>query len=245
MSTILSYTCLFAAIFQLSSAAVPFQVCKRTDPKLAECLKPAIENALILLENGLPEYGIPSIQPISVESWMVPARPPLVYDQKFRNSKFYNYPLTKIEDLSINIDDPNIFIGFTAHNHNVSYETEFEFDGAIIDGEDLSCSGDLTYIYNEMEFQLNFTGTEVTIGGDKKINITNVDMNVISMERFFTEFRGKDTERVAKLSKFYHNNAQYLVAKEKDVYEKAYANIFKDVANDVLSKFSFDSLFPK
>ncbi|KAK5638176.1 hypothetical protein RI129_012471 [Pyrocoelia pectoralis] len=240
-----SYVCAFVVILQGCFALVPFQVCSRRDPNFSNCLKLAIEDALLILENGLPEYNIPSIQPIRISSWMVPAKLPLTYDQVFTNSEFFNYPLTVIKNVTAKIDDSNFFLDLTAHNPEIVCESNYKFDNAIINGEDLSSEGKLVFIYRNMEFRFNLTGTIVSNGGGKNIEITGAGIDIKSMERFSIKFNGSDTEKLEKLNKFYHDNAQNLVDTELDVYEKAYAAIFKDIANTIFSKFSFDTLFPE
>lgn len=57
-SSIISKLFFFSASF--------LKVCHRTDPKLNDCLKQSVENLKPFLKTGIPEFGIPSCEPLEI-----------------------------------------------------------------------------------------------------------------------------------------------------------------------------------
>ena len=218
--------------------SVPFQVCKLSDPGINKCMKSAIQSALPLLRDGLPEYEIAPIEPIVIPEWIVPARPPLNYEQKHKNWIIHNFAGSTVKDAQIHFNNADFFLTIIAHNPEISARLEYQYDNAILDGIDVSSTGFFSYTYNGVELQIDFHGKI-----EKQIRFTEAKLRIISIEKFNSKFESNETEKIKVMVNYYNENAQYLVATEKRGYEMSYANALMAIANNVFSKFPAEKLF--
>ncbi|KAB0799913.1 hypothetical protein PPYR_07793 [Photinus pyralis] len=235
-----------AFVFSFTSASsVPFQVCKRSDANFNNCLKDAINGALQLLENGLPRYGIESIQPIKMGSWEAPGSPPLAFTQQFQNARVYNFPFSTIENLTLHLDERNFSLEMFGHNQAIVARMSYKFDNAIVDGDDLSSQGFLSYSYWDIDLWVQLVGSVIESEGTKIINITDSDMTLTRIKDFGVEILSNETERAKRLTKFVVDNTEYVLETDKRGYEIGYANSFKTIANQIFQRFGVDVLFPQ
>lgn len=51
-------------MFRVNFAAEFLHVCRRNDPKINDCIKESVEHLRPYLKSGVPEYAIPSLEPL-------------------------------------------------------------------------------------------------------------------------------------------------------------------------------------
>lgn len=243
-SKLLLFSLLYNTILCLYNS-IPFHLCRQSDENLNECLRFAIQNGLALLGNGLPQYQIPSIQPIIIPEWIIPAGPFLNYTKKYTNWKLYNYHQTIIKHVKVHIDDVQFCLVISTLNKEIIGVTEYNFKNAFIDGVDVSGQGSYRYIYNDIEFEITFKGKTVQGTNKERILYVNTNMTTKGIRIFHSEFRSNNSERAIVLSNYFNRNWPKFLLSEKGPYEMAYGNAIQSLANSVLSKFSFDDLFPQ
>ncbi|XP_045467271.1 protein takeout-like [Harmonia axyridis] len=126
-----SFTCFSLLLFELvSSEKLPddFKKCSMKD---TECLKDAIQDALPKLENGIPNLGVPSLDPLYIGEMVIGAGANAVdVVQRFENAELIGLSKSKINDLMFDIDKGKISIKFIAPVAHLN--TSYKIDGKIL-----------------------------------------------------------------------------------------------------------------
>ncbi|KAK4875931.1 hypothetical protein RN001_012353 [Aquatica leii] len=221
-----------------------FQICERSDPKLNECLKEAIQKAFLYIENGVEKFKIPSMQPLELESWTVKATKSLPFDQQYKNGELYNYSTSKIEQVQAIINDDNFSIYINGHVPIVKFSGQYQYDNAVFYGENLTGNGTLLFIEYGNVFLVNMTGRVNRNGNKPTLEIVSVsledtvEMMDINIDRLHVELSAQSSDHLSKHWGVIFNELAV-------GYSEMYAFAFKTIANTIFSQLDYDKLFPK
>lgn len=221
-----------------------FQVCKRSDSKLNECLKGAIQKALKFIENGVDKFNIPSMQPLEIESWTVKGTDVVPFEQKYKNGQLYNYATSSIDRVQAIINDDNFSIYINGHVPIVKFSGQYQYDNAVFYGENLTGNGTLLFIEYGNVFLVNMTGRVNRNGNKPTLEIVSVsledtvEMMDINIDRLHVELSAQSSDHLSKHWGVIFNELAV-------GYSEMYAFAFKTIANTIFSQLDYDKLFPK
>ncbi|XP_044764568.1 circadian clock-controlled protein daywake-like [Coccinella septempunctata] len=141
------------SINTLNIAADTFKKCSRKD---AACLKDAIQDAFPKLKDGIPELGVPSLDPLHLGNMVIGAGGQAVgVVQKYQDAEFYGLSNSIIDDFIFDIDGGKIALNFTAPvaYFNASYELNGKILVLPIVGHG-QCSFTLVGSHGDIDFKI-------------------------------------------------------------------------------------------
>ncbi|KAF5284179.1 hypothetical protein FQR65_LT00179 [Abscondita terminalis] len=241
----LTISCFLAFCLVLTAATfLDFKICKRSDPKIDDCLKNAIQLALSVLEKGVPELEIPPMQPISVPKWVVHSIGILNFEEYYENIVCYNHASSTINFVESKISDDRFWIRVQGYNPEIRFVADYVFKDAVVNGINISSSGNVAYSHYGYNFELVMSGSVTEDKGFKQLTITESSVNMTA-ENFVIVYKNENLDLSKRMSEFLTNNWSKLFDVVKYQFAAIYAEAYKKLANLVFSKVDFDELFPK
>uniref|UniRef100_A0A182YT30 Hemolymph juvenile hormone binding protein n=1 Tax=Anopheles stephensi TaxID=30069 RepID=A0A182YT30_ANOST len=110
-----------------------FEKCHRSDPSFDQCLRSAVNGAILLLKNGLPEFGILPLDPLAVDSLVIEQgepSSPIKLKQHFTNVRLSH--LTESNILKYRTDLKKLIIKAEAITPQIQFVGNYTMDGRIL-----------------------------------------------------------------------------------------------------------------
>ncbi|XP_031358809.1 uncharacterized protein LOC116182414 [Photinus pyralis] len=219
------------------------QVCKRSSSNLNDCLKSAIESALPVLKDGLPEFGFPSLEPIKMDKWNIEPQPPLHFTKRYENIEMYNHWASQIKDVSCAIGEKDFSLKIKGYNPKIKLESDYEFVNSSFAGIDVSGKGKATYDHSGYDFDLTMRGEIVQKGGDDYLTLSSANL-VMTAEKFSINFKSDNAQRDNLINTFGGLHGVIMFPLVKHDYEMMYAEAYRKLANIILDQVPYNNLFP-
>ncbi|KAB0792592.1 hypothetical protein PPYR_14551 [Photinus pyralis] len=223
-----------------------FPKCKRSDPKLNDCMKTAIEGALKLMEKGLPEFKVEPIQPITVPSLTIgQGKGPVQVVQNYENFKIYNLPSAKVADLSSRLSDSEFKMNITFLFKEVYLASQYKLNGKIlllpIVGE-----GDCTIKLMNAKVPMEMVGRFFEKKGVKYAEISDIKVHLggDKVEFDFKNLFNGDPRLGPEMNRILNENWKEIFDDVKYAYDEAFGAIFKNIVNLIVRKVPYDELLP-
>ncbi|KAL3271592.1 hypothetical protein HHI36_022067 [Cryptolaemus montrouzieri] len=105
---------LFYSIFSCGLASelpVDLQRCSLKD---LTCLKAAVQDALPKLKDGIPELGVPSLDPLKIAKMSIGSGNIIQLVQNYENFELIGLSTVTLNELSFDLDKGKLFLGITA-----------------------------------------------------------------------------------------------------------------------------------
>ncbi|KAF5281611.1 hypothetical protein FQR65_LT02931 [Abscondita terminalis] len=222
-----------------------FKICKRSDPNLNDCLKDAIQIALPLMEYGIPEFGVPSIQPIEIPIWTTKKDPStMTFEQTYSDIKIYNLAGSKVNSVESTITDTDFFLNLKLYNSLIKFTAKYDFKEAIVADKDLSGNGYALFVDIGNNFDMNITGS-VTQNADKSIlEVKSVDL-LIESDHIDVNLKHSHFELNKANSEHLNKNSKLLFKLLNRGYHDMIVDDVKLICNSIFSQVDFNQLFPK
>ncbi|KAF5281610.1 hypothetical protein FQR65_LT02930 [Abscondita terminalis] len=221
-----------------------FKICKRSDPNLNDCLKDAIQEALPLVESGTPEFGIPSMNPVKVPSWIVKKKPPLLtFEQIYSDLEVHHLTKAKVNSVQAVISDNDLFLQLKLYNPLIKFITKYDYKDAVLMEQNITGQGYATFLNIDSQMEVNISGRvvpktdktvleEITVVLD--VEVDHVDTN---LEHFHFEFDRNNSEHLNKYSKLFTELSRG--------YFDMIINDIILVSNSIFQQIDYNLLFPK
>ncbi|KAK5638510.1 hypothetical protein RI129_012805 [Pyrocoelia pectoralis] len=169
----------------------------------------AILNGVNLTSKGIieyvyciPEYNIPSMNPIRIPEWVVKRGEVLTFDQVYTNVELHNYSYVTIKEVRSKINDKEIYLHLKCLGPStMEVKCDYRYDNAVLEGVDVSSTGIMDYTYYEHEFDVNFFGEIRKNGNDDYMFIRKVEVNMTNIESFHIKYTSENTAASAILTK--------------------------------------------
>ncbi|KAB0790984.1 hypothetical protein PPYR_02784 [Photinus pyralis] len=221
------------------------QFCSRSDPNLNKCLQVAIQSALVTLQRGIKEYGVPSIEVFSVPAYTVKSDPPIHFDQSETDIRISGHLESEIKDVDAKIEDSDFSLTLTVLTKKLTYLSNYDYKDAIIDGVDMSGKGKKDVIGDNFQFTVTFTGVVDQKGGERYLQITQASIVDVMLDMVHFSYGSTEDRSGELLTNYLTKNMKSILAKESKKYMVVYEEAYKTGANAVFSKIPYDVLFPK
>ncbi|KAB0791271.1 hypothetical protein PPYR_03071 [Photinus pyralis] len=236
----------FASVHSQTDILGQLHICKRSDPKLNDCLKSSIKGALKILASGVPSLKIPSIDPIEVERWTIHASDVLPYEQYYENLNLTGYSDIEIEDVYTNVGDEYFSIHLMCSAPKLLVQGDYAYYLVRpTKGEDLSSQGTVEYKYDAHKFFVKFDGDIIKKGGVEYSEIIRTDFSMVRLRSFEMTFQ-TDHQRIGdKLGELVNGGTRKLATINMGEYEEMYAAAFQRIANAVFASNPSEKLLPK
>ncbi|XP_063991762.1 uncharacterized protein LOC135170141 [Diachasmimorpha longicaudata] len=217
------------------------QICGRKNPKLNECVKNSVESLRQKLREGMPEFGIPSVEPLEIPAGIDIAESE-AFQASARNVKVYGISDFDIKSNDLNIEkktlDLNLFfkkLRFEG-DYNVSARIIVPINAVgpiVIDAEDVLAKASLTF-----EFKDKKDGPHMVFTSMKcKITIGNYESRYIPTP-------GQDSTFAEAVNSVLNGSKQEIISSISSSIEKATSEKVLNLGNRVGKRFTFDQLMP-
>ncbi|CAK9807226.1 Circadian clock-controlled protein daywake [Anthophora plagiata] len=233
------------AIFGVTSALdLPdfLQVCKRNDPNMAECIKNSINNFKPYLKSGLPDYKIPSLEPLFLNELLATTGGTI--KMKLRNLLVHGASDFNIRRLKASLETYSFIAELDLPK--LSIEGEYDVDGKLI----------LLVIRGSGPMSANFTNCRGLVrlqmamkkgpDGEDYLNVSDlktkisVGGGVLNLQNLF----GGDPVLGEAINMAINNNFDAFIKELAPSLENAISNTFTNIANSILSLYTYNALFP-
>ncbi|KAK4878664.1 hypothetical protein RN001_011170 [Aquatica leii] len=201
---------------------------------------------LINLLLGLPEFNVPRIDPIDVESLVIGEGTGAVHlTQNYKNVKIYGLTTSVIESVEFKGNDGDITLVTIGKVPELRLEADYDINGKIlvmpVVGEG-KCTIKLEEVNTTMTIKAKpFHKKGVTYSSIEEFLVT---MAPKKMETIFENLFDGDAAMGAEMNKLINDNWVEVFSDVKNGYEEAFGLIFKNVANQIFKKVAFNDMFP-
>ncbi|XP_031356968.1 circadian clock-controlled protein-like [Photinus pyralis] len=241
---LLSLCCLVASSLALQLPS-DFPKCKLGDPKMNECLMEAVFGGIRVMEKGMPEFQLESIQPITVPSMSIGGGTGAVQVvQRYKNFQIFNVAKGRTESVDSSITDREFKLSMVMHLEDVDIVSQYKLNGSVL----------LLPIFGEGEVKITMTNTKVPfelIGevaekkGTKYADISSVKMDLNPAKVVFdfkNLFKG-DPRLGPEMNNILNENWKEIFNDVKHGYNEALSAVAKNIANQIFRKVPYDDLF--
>ncbi|XP_025268450.1 protein takeout isoform X2 [Camponotus floridanus] len=226
----------------LSSSS--FKLCKRSDPKVLECIANAARDAVISLAEGLKDFKILPIEPLTINSVKIgETQGSVSLKQEYQNVKLHG--LTKgLQIYNYQIDWDNLIFKSLAFNPQVDFVADYKIEGKIlllpIQGEgrcnitmyNLTTTSDIRFEKFQKDGETYLRAIKYLVTLTPKHITLHFD-NIMSGNTFLDE----------EINKFINTNADVLFKELQAAYEETFGLIFTKITNDIFTRVPMNKIF--
>ncbi|XP_060533718.1 uncharacterized protein LOC132706405 [Cylas formicarius] len=220
-----------------------FRKCKINSQDADACLSVAIEDAVKEIKSGVPEFGIPQIDPLKVDSLSVDAGVGAVhFAQHYKNLVVTGFGEFKVNQSHLDLDNGNLTF-WTIHP-KIEQRSDYDIDGKILmlpmkgNGP---CTLTLTnvLITNEILFDTEPKDSEVFLHVQRytmRVHPTRANFN-------FENLFGGNKMLGDNINDLLNREWEVILADIKGGYELYYSTLFQDWAGKIFDRTPIDQLF--
>ncbi|KAK9888499.1 hypothetical protein WA026_000749 [Henosepilachna vigintioctopunctata] len=221
------------------------KICRRTDPNLEECIKQAVHTLKPLLAHGIPEFDIPSCEPLYISEVVLDQGSGAVsVNSSYRDIKVYGPSQFTLKQVKINLERNRIRL--KVHIPSLYLVSKYTMEGRIL-MMPIAGSGNCYGNYTNIDASVTIQGQKIKKDGEIYFNIKDfhVDFNIghasIQLDNLFNG----DKELGEAMNLFLNENWKNVANEIKPVLEDTIASIFKKFSNKIYHKYPLSVLLPK
>ncbi|XP_024876958.1 protein takeout-like [Temnothorax curvispinosus] len=237
---------LIAVIASTTALDLPsnFKTCKKSDPKVLECIADAVKDAVVSLAKGLKSFKILPIDPLVVDSLKIgESQGSVSLKQEYRNVKIYG--LTKdLQVYNYTIDWDNLIFRSESFNPQVDFVADYKLDGKIlllpIRGEG-KCNISIHDLITKHEIHYE----KFQKDGETYMRSTKYMVNFIPKHvslHFDNLFNG-DNILGEQMHRFLNENSDLIFKELEAPYEETFGLVFTKLTNDIFSRVPMNKIF--
>ncbi|XP_017892819.1 circadian clock-controlled protein [Ceratina calcarata] len=217
-------------------------VCSRNDPNLGQCIINSVYNFMPYLKNGLPDYKIPSLEPLLLKELTSTSGGNIKL--KLSNVNVYGASDVILKRINANMQKLRFIIDLDLPKLRI--EGGYNIDGQLIllrirgDGP---VNGNFTNCKASVKLQLEKTkGAD----GDTYLKVSTLQTKIavgggkLRLQNLF----GGDPALGEAVNGAINSNFDSFIQELTPALESAISSTFTQIADSVLSQFSYDTLFP-
>ncbi|XP_065162849.1 protein takeout-like [Atheta coriaria] len=220
-------------------------ICQRNDPHLNDCIKKSVENLRPLLRKGIPEFDIPSCEPLHIPEVVIDqGAGPLSIKSSYKDIQVSGPTDFTLKSIRIDLEKNRVRIKLWLPKLEVM--CQYELQGKIL-MMPISGSGESHGNYSNIDVTITMQGQQIKKGDDVYFNIKDfvVDFNIGYAEIKLDNLFNGDKELGEAMNLFLNDNWKQVSSEIKPVLEDTIASIFKKFANKIFHKFPLDVLLPQ
>ncbi|XP_070164839.1 take-out-like carrier protein [Polyergus mexicanus] len=244
MKTIVVF--LFAVVATTTTLELPsnFKRCKRSDPKVLECIADAARDAVISMAKGLKSFKILPLEPLAVSSMKIgESQGAVSLKQEYRNVKLHG--LTKgLQVYNYQIDWNNLIFRSESFNPQVDFVADYKLEGKVLllpmRGEG-RCN--ITMYNMTTKHETHYERFEKD--GETYMRAVKYFVKFIPKHitlRFDNLFNG-NTFLGEEMNKFLNTNGDLLFKELQASYEETFGLVFIKITNDIFTRVPMNKIF--
>ncbi|XP_030766710.1 uncharacterized protein LOC115890579 [Sitophilus oryzae] len=218
-------------------------VCKRDDQHLSECVIKSIEYLRPYLIKGIPEYNIPSLEPLIMENFFSDETQTLKI--VVNNVSAYGCSNFTISNLSINLLNHEVIIDVEIPQ--LMIEAQYTLDGKIL-LVPVKGTGNLEANITDIGARAKLKGEPYEKDGDIYVRHREIKLKARvggGSVRLKNLFNDKDKVLLTIINDAINRNLQPFLDQLMPIIENALGRVFLNAGNGIMESFSFNQLFPK
>ncbi|XP_018395334.1 PREDICTED: circadian clock-controlled protein-like [Cyphomyrmex costatus] len=228
----------------IASRDIPefLHVCQTSDPHYEECIRESIEHMKPYLKTGVPEYNIPSLEPLILKKLtFAPTSSLQLEASEIVTRGASNFIIKKAK-----IDLDTLIVLVDVELPNIQVEGIYGIDGKLlllpirgsgpIHGNFSNCIGACKI---QIEKYLDEDGEEKMRIKDFKLKIS-VGKGMIKLDNLF----GGEQALGDVINLAINNNFDIFLKELSPQIEKGLSDSFQDIASSIIQQFTFAQLFP-
>ncbi|KAB0791250.1 hypothetical protein PPYR_03050 [Photinus pyralis] len=239
------FLCLIS-VAHLAKLPPSFLICKNDPEELPKCLPQAVEKALDILQEPIPELGIPSVDPMEIESLTFEGGSgTIVLNQYLTNVKIHNLRKAKVTKAELSESGDDITLEIGAFMENVTLVADYEINGHVL-VVPIAGKGNARIELGNLTTTVTVTATRVDKDGEEFLKLTDVavDLEPNSAELDFGELVPGNKQMSDEIGKTLNENWREVFAEFKGAYEQTVGYYLSAVANQLFDKVPMAELFP-
>ncbi|KAJ3654890.1 hypothetical protein Zmor_014043 [Zophobas morio] len=219
-------------------------ICKRSDPRVARCIRESVEYLLPQLKNGIPELQVPSLEPLHIDEITIfGGDVPSNLKAFLRNVKVHgasNFQITKIK---LNIDKNTYRVGVKFPK--MVFDGDYDVDARIL-VTPIKGTGKFTADITDVDGQAVLKGEIIQHNGHREIKFSSFDFAIkigdynLHLENLFN---GDEVLSKAITDVIHENKGEMIQAALPFIQRKA-AEILLEAANKITDGLDYDEVFP-
>ncbi|XP_029669800.1 protein takeout [Formica exsecta] len=244
MKTIVIF--LFAVVATTTTLELPsnFKVCKRSDPKVLDCVADAVKDAIISMAKGLKSFKILPLEPLAISSVKIgESQGAVSIEQEYRNIKLHG--LTKgLQLYNYQIDWDNLIFRSETFTPQVDFVADYKLEGKVlllpVQGEGRS---NITMYNLTTKHEIHFEKFQKD--GETYMRAVKYSIKLFSKHktlRFDNLFNG-NTFLGEEMNKFLNTNGDLLFKELQASYEETFSLVFIKITNDIFTRVPMNKIF--
>ncbi|KAM0731167.1 Circadian clock-controlled protein daywake [Formica fusca] len=217
-------------------------ICQTRDPQYETCISNSINDLKPYLKEGVPEYNIPSIEPLILKKLSVSPSSSL----RIKLADVNVYDASSFEVTKMKIDFDKLFLVVDVELPNIFIEGKYDVDGKILllpirgsgpmNGNFSNCIG---VVKIQAEKYIDENGVERVRIVDFKMKIS-VGKGSVKLDNLF------NGEQVLGnlINSSINNNFDLFMKEILPMVEMTLSDAFRNISNNIVQQFSFTQLFP-
>ncbi|XP_050092101.1 protein takeout-like [Anopheles aquasalis] len=225
-----------------------FEKCHRSDPQFDSCLRSAVNGAIQLLKDGLPEFGIMPLEPLAVDTITInqggPSAP-ITLRQHFTGIKL-SY-LTNSTILKYRTDLKKLIIKAEAITPKIQFAGNYTMDGRIL-LLPITGKGKANITLHRLKSHHELIGELVERDGGEKFMyirkyLVHFDPKLVTFD-FENLFNG-DAALGKTMNQVLNDNWEVVFQELRSAYEDTFGYIFRKISNQIFLKVPMNKIFPE
>ncbi|XP_033194175.1 circadian clock-controlled protein daywake [Bombus vancouverensis nearcticus] len=237
---------LIVAIFGVTFAhELPdfIHVCKKNDPNLADCIKASVNSLKPKLKTGVPEYKIPSLEPLELDELVGTSGGNIKL--MLKNVTVHGASNFTLLKMKANLDTLNFVVELDLPN--LSIEGNYDVDGRVILLQIRGSgpmTGDFTNCKALVKLQMQVSKRS---DGENYLKLTELKTRIsvgggkLNLRNLF----GGDPVLGEAVNTAINSNFDSFMKEIKPSIESAISNTFTGITNGILEEFTYEMLFPE
>ncbi|RVE44080.1 hypothetical protein evm_011273 [Chilo suppressalis] len=220
-----------------------FHRCRQKDPKLNECLKAAVPDAIRKMKLGVPSLSVPSMEPLHVSAINIDSGAgPVVITQNYKNIKLHGLTDTILTTYKADLNH------YRLRTDSLTPKMEFIAD-YIMKGRILVLPIQGKGIANITMLNLvvkhDLIGEPVTRDGQTYMHIREYRVKFIPKKvlLYFSNLFNGDKRLGDQMNIFLNENSDLVFNELKESYENSLSSVFQDVTNKIFDKVPMNKIF--
>ncbi|XP_058831481.1 protein takeout [Topomyia yanbarensis] len=222
-----------------------FQLCDRKSSKVEECLIAAVNNALRQMKNGMPEFGILPIDPLTINSLTIEqgSSSPFSLKQDFKDvtlNRLSNSTVTKFK-----VDFDKLIIHSEALTPYMEFLGGYKMEGRVL-LLPVTGRGFSNITLHGLRTRHELIGESIKKNGEtymriKKYNVKFDDPELMTV--FFENLFNGDKLLGSTMNKVLNDNWKLMFSELRGAYEDTFGYIFRDITNKLFLKVPMNRIF--
>ncbi|XP_017786380.1 PREDICTED: protein takeout-like [Nicrophorus vespilloides] len=242
MRSLLFVSCLLLAQTKAIDPPSELLICKMHD---TDCIAKSIKSALLLLQNGRKDLGIPPIDPIHLANMHIPGSGGQVdLEQTYEPIDVFGLSASSILDGSVDMDNGNCEITMNSLSPHVEIIGQYKFTGKLLLFQ-INGFGRCNVTLINLSSKHTMKCEHVDVDGEEHLRVTDYKLDM-QPESIMYEFENMvDGNRAIsdEVLKVMNENNLDIYAEIKKDYDRTFAEIFYHITNKIFNNIPKKKLF--